>query len=67
MQLKTALHPAESFPGLQGGCTDYDTGYALWGDKQILRAQSGLKEGCSHFGLQIRVEVAIGQILAGKQ
>lgn len=37
------------------------------GDKQILRDQSGLKDGVSYFGLQIRVEVEIGQFLAGKQ
>lgn len=36
-------------------------------NKQIAREQRGLEEGVSRFGLQIRVEVAIGQILGGEQ
>lgn len=61
-QLKTALQPQQNLPraaetqAMQSG-----------GDTQILRDQRGLKEGVSHFGLKIRVEIAIGQILAGKK
>lgn len=36
-------------------------------DKQLAREQRGLEEGVSWFGLQRRVEVAIVQILDGKQ
>lgn len=67
-QLKTALQAHLKAPQ---GCREA-AGTMTWamqsgGDKQILRDQSGLKDGVSYFGLQIRVEVEIGQFLAGKQ
>lgn len=60
--------PQKSCLWLQGGCSDFmpqAVGSGLV--NQIGGQQRCLEEDVSWFGLQIRVEVAIGQILVGNQ
>lgn len=62
----TALQPPLKTPY---GCREaaVTLGHRLHSLGLISRLQRGLEEGVSYFRLQIRVEVAIGQILSGKQ
>lgn len=51
-ELKTALQPAlKAAHGCREAEETMAQGMQFGGDKQILRDQSGLKEGVSHFGL----------------